>query len=414
METGYDILFFWVARMIMMGLENTGEIPFRTVYLHGLIRDKSGEKMSRSRLRGNAMNPAEPISKYGIDALRFALSAGSTAGNDRSVDKGRLESGRNFVNKLWNVTRFVLQALDTETPEAEPGELLPQKVEDKWIVSQLNRLVKDVNELMQDFRFGEAEQQIYDFVWSEFCDWYVEIAKIRLRSKAAPSPAPFLASTLERSLRLLHPFMPFVTEELWHMLLQTRPGNLALRAELVASNTSVPASLMIAPYPIADDRTFAPEAEQVMDSLIEIVRSIRNVRAEYGVVPGKWIEARVYTDELLSGLAGQACMIETLAKVRPLRILSRQDRKPSEDKALVLVLGGAEVVLPLAGMTDWRADEQRLLSESDKISARIAHVDARLRDDAFLSKAPIQIIEKERQKLAILEDKLRRLRQELS
>ena len=414
METGYDILFFWVARMIMMGLENTGEIPFRTVYLHGLIRDKSGEKMSRSRLRGNAMDPAEPISKYGVDALRFALSAGSTPGNDRSVDKGKLESGRNFVNKLWNVTRFVLQALDTETPEAEPGEALPQNVEDKWIVSQLNRLVKDVNELMQDFRFGEAEQQIYDFVWSEFCDWYVEIAKIRLRSKVAPSPVPFLASTLERSLRLLHPFMPFVTEELWHMLLQTRPGNLALRAELAASNRSVPASLMIAPYPIADDRTFAPEAEQVMDSLIEIVRSIRNVRAEHRVVPGKWIEARVYTDELLSGLAAQACMIETLAKVRPLRILSRQDRKPSEDKALVLVLGGAEVVLPLAGMADRRADEQRLLRESDEISARIAHVDARLRDDAFLRKAPIQIIEKERQKLAILEDKLRRLRQELS
>ncbi len=414
METGYDILFFWVARMIMMGLENTGEIPFRTVYLHGLIRDKSGEKMSRSRLRGNAMNPAEPLSKYGVDALRFALSAGSTPGNDMSVGEGKLESGRKFVNKLWNVTRFVLRALDAETPEAEPGALLPQKIEDKWIVSQLNRLVNDVNELMQDFRFGEAEQQIYDFVWSKFCDWYVEIAKIRLRSKVAPSPVPFLASTLEKSLRLLHPFMPFVTEELWHMLPQTRPGNLALRAELVASNTSVPASLMIAPYPIADDRTFAPEAEQVMDSLIEIIRSIRNVRAEHGVMPGKWIEARVYTDELLSGLAAEASMIETLAKVRPLRILNRKDRKPSEDKALVLVLGGAEVVLPLAGMADRHAEEQRLLRESEEISARIAHVDARLRDDAFLSKAPIQVITKERQKLAILEDKLRRLRQELS
>jgi valyl-tRNA synthetase len=411
METGYDILFFWVARMIMMGLEDTGEIPFHTVYLHGLMRDESGEKMSK--LRGNVINPSEAISKYGVDALRFALTTGSSPGNDINLGKGKLESSRNFVNKLWNATRFILQSLDAERLEAQAIELPPQRIEDQWINSQFNRLVKNVTELMEEFQFGEAEQQIYDFVWSKFCDWYIEIAKIRLRPQPTlsmageglgeVSPLSFLANTLEKSLRLLHPFMPFVTEELWQSLKQRLPDK-----------NQMPASIMIAPYPFADDKAFAPGAERVMDSVIEIIRSIRNVRAQYKVKPNRLIEARVYADELLSSLITQANIIEILAKVRPLTILSRQKREPTKDKALVLVLKEAEVVVPLAGMVDRLAEEQRLVKESGEIKERIAQLDARLRDKAFLSKAPDQVIEKEKQKLAMLEDKLKRLHQELS
>ncbi|NWF77362.1 MAG: valine--tRNA ligase, partial [Chloroflexi bacterium] len=404
METGYDILFFWVARMIMMGLEDTGEIPFHTVYLHGLIRDESGEKMSK--MRGNVINPTEAISKYGVDALRFALTTGTSPGNDINLGKSKLESSRNFVNKLWNATRFILQSLDTEKLEAQAIPILsgqPQRIEDQWINSQLNRLIKNVTKLMEEFQFGEAEQQIYDFIWSKFCDWYIEIAKIRLRSQAAPLPLPFLANTLEKALRLLHPFMPFITEELWQSLKQRLPDK-----------SQMPASIMIAPYPIVDDKAFAPEAERVMDSVIEIVRSIRNVRAQYKVQPDKWIEVRVYADEFLSSLITQANIIETLAKVRPLTILSRQKREPSKEKALVLVLEEVELVLPLAGMVDRLAEKQRLIKEGEEIKARIAQLDARLRDETFLSKAPAQVIEKEKEKLATLEDKLERLHQELS
>ena len=401
METGYDILFFWVARMIMMGLEDTGEIPFHTVYLHGLIRDESGEKMSK--LRGNVINPAEAISKYGVDALRFALTTGTSPGNDINLGKGKLESSRNFVNKLWNATRFILRSLDAERLETKATELQPQRIEDQWIDSQLNKLVKNVTRLMEEFQFGEAEQQIYDFVWSKFCDWYIEIAKIRLLSQSTPSPLPFLANTLEKSLRLLHPFMPFVTEELWQNLKQRLPDK-----------GQMPASIMIAPYPLADDKAFALEAERVMDSIIEIIRSIRNFRAQYKVKPSKWIEARVYTGELLSSLIAEESMIETLAKVRPLTILGRQKRGSTKDKDSVLVLKEAEVVVPLAGMVDRLAEEKRLVKESEEIRERIAQLDARLRDKAFLTKAPSQVVEKEKEKLATLQDKLKRLHQELS
>jgi valyl-tRNA synthetase len=411
METGYDILFFWVARMIMMGLEDTGEIPFHTVYLHGLIRDESGEKMSK--LRGNVINPAEAISKYGVDALRFALTTGTSPGNDINLGKSKLESSRNFVNKLWNATRFILQSLDAERPEAQTTKFQPQRIEERWIDSQFNKLVKNVTALMEEFQFGEAEQQIYDFVWSKFCDWYIEITKIQLRPNPALSmvgegfggvtPLPFLVNTLEKSLRLLHPFMPFVTEELWHSLKQRLPDK-----------DQMPASIMIAPYPLADDKAFAPEAERVMDSVIEIIGSIRNVRAQYKVKSTRWIEAQVYAGELLSGLITQTNIIETLAKVRPLTILGRQKREPTKDKALVLVLKEAEVVLPLAGMVDRLAEEQRLVKESEEVKGRIVQLESRLRDNDFLSKAPSQVIEREKQKLAMLEDRLKRLHKELS
>ena len=417
METGYDILFFWVARMIMMGLEDTEKIPFHTVYLHGLIRDETGEKMSK--LRGNVINPAEAISKYGVDALRFALATGNSPGNDMILGKGKLESSRNFVNKLWNATRFILQSVDSEALKgrALPKNLIvsgaqqtlgPEKTEDLWINSQLNRLIESVNSFMNDFQFGEAEQQIYDFAWSKLCDWYIEIAKIRLRSQSTPSPLPFLVNTLERLLRLLHPFMPFITEELWQ----------SLRVRLLNADSTddveMPASIVIASYPVANSEALAPEAERVMDSVIEIIRSIRNARAQYKVKPTKLIEAQVYADELLSSLIAETKVIEELAQVQPLAILSRHERKLGEGEALVLVLQETEVVLPWAGMVDQVAERQRLMKEGEMTKARIAQLDARLKDDAFLTKAPSHVIEKEKQRLNALKDKLKRLDLELS
>jgi valyl-tRNA synthetase len=419
METGYDILFFWVARMIMMGLEDTGDIPFQTVYLHGLIRDENGEKMSK--LRGNVINPAEAIAKYGVDALRFALTTGSSPGNDINLGRGKLESSRNFVNKLWNAARFILQSIDaqvaqgktlkTEIRRGEPLGL--PRIEDRWINSQLNRLVNNVTKLMEEYQFGEAERQIYDFIWSEFCDWYIEIAKMRLRDHSTPSPLPILANTLEISLRLLHPFMPFITEELWQSLLRAERGNLMLRSQLIANNMRMPASIMIAPYPVAANKAIDLEAERVMDSVIEIIRSIRNARAQYKVAPSKWIEAQVYADDLLPYINSEAEIIEILSRVRPLTVLPRNERKPNKE-ALVMVLKETEVVLPWVGMLEPLAEKQRLMKEKEVTQARIAHLDARLADSTFLTKAPPHIIEKEKQKLDMLKDKLERLTLELS
>jgi len=429
MVTGYDILFFWVARMIMMGLEDTGKIPFRSVYLNGLVRDKSGEKMSK--LRGNVINPLEAISKYGVDALRLALTAGNSPGNDINLGEGKLESSRNFVNKIWNASRFILQNIDTEALKSQalpvdviasgaerPTNLLftslrasahqgKLRMEDRWIDSQLNRLVNDVTLMMGEFQFGEAAQRIYEFIWSKFCDWYIEIAKMRLRNQSTPSPLPLLVNTLEKSLRLLHPFMPFITEELWQ----------TLRVRLLYSarndNMRMPDSIMIAPYPVADNKAIDLEAERVMDSTIEIIRSIRNARAQHKVRADRWVEAYIYADELLAKLIPQTEIIENLARVQPLAILSHRERKPEKEEALVLVLKEAEVLLPWAGIVDRVAEKQRLEKESEITKARAIQLDARLRDSAFLTKAPPHIIEKEKQKLDMLEDKLKRLHQEL-
>jgi len=285
-------------------------------------------------------------------------------------------------------------------------------IEDRWIHSQLNRLITNVTKLMQDFQFGEAEQQIHDFIWSEFCDWYIEFAKIRLRPHPAlsidgeglgeVSPLPFLANTLEISLRLLHPFMPFITEELWQSLKQRLPNK-----------SQMPASIMIAPYPTSNEKAIDPEAERATDAVIEIIRSIRNARSQYKVAPAKWIKAGIFTDDLLPYITSQAKAIETLARACPLAILNRQERKAGKEKALILVLKEAEVVLPWTGMIDQLAEKKRLIKEKELTQARIAQLNTRLRDNAFLTKAPPHIVEKEKQKLYLLKNKLERLKSEL-
>jgi len=398
METGYDILFFWVARMIMMGLENTGTVPFRTVYLHGLIRDEKGDKMSKSR--GNVVDPVKTIDKYGTDALRFALSTGNSPGNDMKLSPQKLEGSRNFVNKLWNAARFVITNLDSEELKIKSNAL---RTEDRWILSRLNHLITEVTELNEEFQFGEALRRIYDFLWTEYCDWYIEIAKIRLRTKdGKDSPLPVLVHVLETSLRLLHPFMPFITEELWQSLREHQPQG-------------KPDSIMIAPYPVADTGAFDAEAEQEMESVFEIVRSVRNARVESNVDPGRFIKAFIVAGESRRALETHAEAITNLARVRPLTIVSsEQEVKLKRDQAKILVLKGVEVILPLEGMVDVDAERSRLLKEIEATQAEVSRIERLLSEDSFISKAPPAVVDKERLKLAERKDRLSRLNERLA
>jgi valyl-tRNA synthetase len=401
METGYDILFFWVARMIMMGLEDIGEIPFHTVYLHGLIRDEKGEKMSK--IKGNVLNPIDTLEQYGTDALRFALSSGTSPGNDIKLTPSRLAAGRNFANKLWNATRFIVRSIAPDTTDLEiQRSLLP--VEDRWILSRLNRTVSGVTSLMEGFQFGEAQRQIHDFLWGEFCDWYIEFAKIRLRStEEEPSPIPVLVHVLETSLRLLHPYMPFVTEELWQHLKKHLP-----------SAWQATESIMVSAYPAADETAIDPQAEQVMECIIEIIHSIRNARAQYKVESTKWIEAQVYGGELTSAITPYSETIQTLARARPVTFLEERQGNPPGENALTLVLKQAEVVIPMESMIDLKAERKRLQKEIEQSQAEVARLEAMLKDKAFLTRAPEAVVSKERQKLDTLTDKLERLKQQLN
>jgi len=400
METGYDILFFWVARMIMMGLADMDDIPFHTVYLHGLIRDEKGEKMSK--IRGNVLNPIVLLEQYGTDALRFALSTGTAPGNDIKLAPSKLEAGRNFANKLWNATRFVIRSIEPGSIDMEIKQnLLP--LEDRWILSRLSRTVSSVTSLMDDFQFGEAQRQIHDFLWGEFCDWYIEFAKIRLRPDSEPpSPLPVLVHVLEASLRLLHPYMPFVTEELWQNLKKYLPPS-----------RQTTESIMVAAYPEVDATAIDRESEEVMELMIEIIRSIRNTRAHYKVESARWIEAYIFAGNLTSAITHHSEALQTLARARPITFLSQRQEASQGENALVLVLKEAEVVIPMESMFDLEAERKRLQKEIEESQAEMARLKARLEDSAFLAKAPAEVIDKERQKFYTLSDRLERLKQQI-
>jgi valyl-tRNA synthetase len=398
METGYDIIFFWVARMIMMGLEDTGDIPFSTVYLHGLLRDEKGEKMSK--VRGNVLDPLDTMDKYGTDALRFALTTDISPGSDINLTASRLEAGRNFANKLWNATRFVVRSLEAGADiELERDGLT---LEDRWILSRLSGTTASVTRLMDNFQFGEALRQLHDFLWGEFCDWYIEFAKVRLGSKEEPSTLSVLVHVLETSLRLLHPFMPFVTEELWQNLKQRLPAGWA-RTD----------SVMIAAYPGADKKAADPQAERVMEAVIEIIHAIRNARAEHKVESGRWVEAQVYAGELKSAIAPYAETIQRLAKARPVSFFESREEMPPGDNVLALVLKSSEVIIPMESMVDPEAERRRLEGEIAQTGAEVARLEARLEDEAFLTKAPPAVVAKERDNLNVRKDRLERLQQRL-
>jgi len=399
LETGYDILFFWVARMIMMGLEDTGDIPFHTVYLHGLIRDEKGEKMSKTR--GNVVDPLDLLEEYGTDALRFALLMGTSPGNDSKMSITKLEAGRNFANKLWNATRFVIKSL--ESGGAIDREIKPDKlpVEDRWILSRLNRTVSSAISLMEDFQFGEAQRQIHDFLWGEYCDWYIELAKIRLQANDS-SPLPVLVHVLEKSLRLLHPYMPFLTEELWQHL----------KKHLKLPGTE---SIMVAAYPEVDEAMFDPAAEGEIETVTEIIRSIRNIRAQYKVENSRWIEAKIHTDAArYATISGYAGSIKTLARANPITFLKGEPGEKAGDNTLVLSLAQATVVIPMASMFDLDAERKRIEKELEQTQSEVNRLETRLKDKAFLTRAPAAVVEKEQQKLYTLNDKLEKLKQQSS
>jgi valyl-tRNA synthetase len=401
METAYDILFFWVARMIVMGLADTGEVPFHTVYLHGLIRDEKGEKMSKTR--GNVLDPVPLLEQYGTDALRFALLTGTAPGNDSKLSATKLEAGRNFANKLWNAARFVIREIG---PGRTDMKVHPEALatEDRWVLSRLSRTVAAANDAIAAFHFEEAQGLIHSFIWGEFCDWYIELAKIRLRSSAPEaSPVPVLVHVLETSLRLLHPFMPFVTEEVWQSLKRACPYGWQ-PAE----------SIMIAPYPEADGKELDAESERIIDTVIDIIRAIRNARSEYNVDAGAWTEAQVHAGELTSSIVRHSGTIESLARARPLTFLEKRRESRPDENLFVSVLKEADVVIPMASMVDIAAERTRLQKEIDQSQAQADRLDARLRDSQFLTRAPAAIVDKERASLTSIQDKLVRLRQELS
>ncbi len=399
METGYDILFFWVARMIMMGMENMGDIPFHTVYLHGLVLDPQGVKMSKTR--GNVMDPLDLIEVYGADALRFALTTGTSPGNNMRLNERKLEASRNFANKLWNAARFVITNLEGATGlEGWHQPSRPAHREDRWILSRLNRVAAQVQQFMEDYQFGEAQRLVYDFLWGEYCDWYIELAKTRLRA-GDTSPLPTLAFVLERVLRLLHPFMPFITEEIWQTLmdyLPVEPGR--------------PQALIVAPYPQADSRYYDDVAEAEVGAVTEMVRAIRNIRAEFRIQPSQRLEAIVDAPQVRHVLEDEAAAIKALALVEPLTFAA--DGHASSADQVVLVLTRGAVIVPLGGLVDLQKERERLHKELAESEANIARLGQRLADEQFTSKAPEDVVDRERQRLETLEERRARITEVLS
>ncbi len=354
METGYDILFFWVARMIMDGLEFTEEVPFHTVYLHGLIRDEHGRKMSKTY--GNVIDPLNVMDELGTDALRFTLLVGSTLGQDMNLALSKVEANRNFANKVWNAGRFVISAIGNQ-PLAI-SEKAGYTLADSWIWAKLQQLVSDVERLFQNFQYGEAGRQIYDFFWSDFADWYVEIAKGQLAEGGARgyTTAYTLARVLDTSLRLLHPFTPFVTEELWGHLRNAL--NDSPLADLIAGWSDM---LIIAEWPEAHEPE-GWEADKTSDFQLiqEIVRSIRNLRAERGVAPARRIAATFVGGEKTSLLREQARVVAALAGLDEAQIEIKPSQKDKPDGSVALVVAPVEIYLPLAGMVDREQEQARL------------------------------------------------------
>ncbi len=403
LETAYDILFFWVARMIMQGIEMTGQVPFHTVYLHGLIRDEKGQKMSKSK--GNVVDPLVVINDHGADALRFALLTGSTPGNDMKLSLQKVEGGRNFANKLWNAARFVLANLpeqfsvqDVEREVAvwrERPALL--SLADRWILSRHNRLIGELDRLLEQYQFGEAGRQLYEFLWGEYCDWYIEISKAQLNSGDEPTAIrtrAVLLHVLERTLRLLHPFMPFVTEEIWQHL------------------PHLGEALIVASWPQADP--LDDEAEAEMGPIMEMVRAIRNSRAEYEVEPSRAIAAVVVAGDKAQLVTSHLDILARLARIDPAQLRVERSLAQKPKQALALVVSGYEVFLPLAGLVDIEREKARLATDLANMEREIARCGALLQNQGFVSKAPAEVVEKERLKLEDLKQRHARLSERLS
>ncbi len=404
LETGYDILFFWVARMIMTGLYDmksrgpNDSVPFRHVYLHGLIRDAEGRKMTKSL--GNVVDPLQMIGRYGCDALRFVLATGGAPGNDFRLSDERLEGGRNFANKIWNASRFVVQSIGEETLAApDPKQRAQMPLEDRWIMSRLQRFIGEVDRLLGAFQIGEAGHRLHEFIWSEYADWYIEMAKVRLKD-GDRSPLPALAYVLDTCLRLLHPFMPFVTEAAWQ--------NLRERAAWANSE-----ALIVAAWPKAERAWTDRDAEAKAQTVMDVVRAIRNIRADRNVDASRYVEAYVAADGARPELEAARPILEALARVRPLHLISDAGEAPRSGVAST-VLAQAQVVLPLAGLIDVDGERARLSKQLAEAEAEADRVEGKLANATFREKAPAAVVAKEEERLAAARARMEGLRQRLA
>ncbi len=373
--TGYDIIFFWVARMIFSGMEQMKQIPFKDVFIHGIVRDDKGRKMSKSL--GNGIDPMEVIDKYGADALRFTLSTGIAPGNDTRFYYERVEANRNFCNKIWNASRFLLMNLEVE------DFVLPRQLdlEDKWILSRYNTLVKEVTENIDRYELGIAADKLYSFIWDNFCDWYIELCKTRLTGEdkeASRRAQRVLGHVLSGTLQLLHPFMPFITEEIWQALPHEGP------------------SIMVSKWPEADERLYFPAEEQEMEEIMAAIRAVRNRRSEMNVPPSKKAALIIATQK--PALFAQAePFMKRLAWASQVTV---QQQAPADVSGMVTcVTQAAQIYMPLSELVDLDKERERLQKELDNALNMVTRTEGKLKNESFVSRAPEAVVNAEKEKL---------------
>ncbi|MBW2176024.1 MAG: valine--tRNA ligase [Deltaproteobacteria bacterium] len=392
--TGFDILFFWVARMMMMGLHFMKDIPFKDVYVHALVRDEDGKKMSKSK--GNVIDPLSIIEKYGTDAFRFTLAAFAAQGRDVKMSEKRVEGYRHFVNKLWNATRFALMHIKKGAADIPADET---SLADKWILSRLGRTVDKVSEALDEYRFNEAASAAYNFVWHELCDWYIEAVKPALYGKKGDASQEVTLAVLWRALRdtliLLHPFMPFVTEEIWHKL----PG----------TEGSIMKAVYPSDTPTAGDLARDVAAEDAMQLVIEVITGVRNIRGEMNIAPSLSLSVSLQTreDHICKVIEENRDMIVDLAKLETLSIEAPGKKPPASATAII---NGATIFVSLEGIIDTGKESARLQKEIDKLDKELAGISKKLNNENFLSKAPEEIVAKVKDKHALLTKKQEKLK----
>jgi len=379
--TGYDIIFFWVARMAMLGIRLMQEVPFRDVYFHAIVRDAEGQKMSKSK--GNVADPLEVMAQYGTDAFRFTLAALAAQGRDIRLSEDRIEGYRNFANKIWNAARLVLSNLDGFDPAL--AKKTPPALADEWIESRLAATIAEVRTALQRYRFNDAASSVYQFLWHEFCDWYLEIAKIALYRAESPGQRARTQATLvrvlETTLRLLHPFMPFITEELWQRLPHTGE------------------SIMVAPYPRPGRKQRHAEAEREMTAVMDLVTAVRNIRGEMRIAPGVTLPATLRpSPDVRELFTVNGALIDTLARVR----LTVDPGATRPRSSAMAVIGTSELYVDLAGVVDLAAERQRIDKEIERVDEKIEFSEGKLARPEFAERAPAEIVVRERERLTEL------------
>ncbi|MBQ3123554.1 MAG: valine--tRNA ligase [Firmicutes bacterium] len=410
--TGYDIIFFWVVRMVVSGIETLGEIPFKDVYIHGLVRDDQGRKFSKSL--GNGIDPLEVIEQYGADALRFMLSTGIAPGGDMRFKYDRHDSTRNIANKLWNASRFVIINHKDEEGNfkelAEPGCCLSEialKPEDKWMIAKVNDAAKYVNDTMEKYDLALAGQRIYELIWNEYCDWYIELVKARLYGDDEEDKKVcryVLVRTLTDMLKLLHPFMPFITEEIWSFLPR-------LKDDVKADNPHD--FLMKADYPLYDEALTFEDDVKTIEMAMEAIRSIRNIRAEAEAAPSKKLRAYIAaTGDAMARINVAEKYIKNLANITEITFTENKDTV-TED-VMSAVIDGAEIYIPLDDLLDYKAEFERLTKEKAKLEGEVARVEKMLSNPGFVNKAPEAKINEEKEKMAKYQDMLEKVTERLA